>query len=728
MHMNEQPNREDEVPACCCVCHVPVTLSGRSSRASHPISVYPGSHPEFTPVVIASSVSSSSSTSDLPKKIQHVKMQLPRISVPMSGAPFVEPAPDGSDGTAPCPQVLTWGDYPEEWLRDGRLSGLNQRGQGPPSTQEGGQGHAQEREAYFDPDGTMHIPPERADESGHGPGTKDGEKGTRGDKKQWPPRPLTTSLRSKRALRAPPKYDPRVMECWNCGKTAVELGKKLVACSRCSKALYCSRECQKEDWTHHRRFCSPDNEVKAYRFHQKVHKEIREAKLSDGAPQIREVCGPAAPVTERTETYPACDEWPGGRVDTGVFLSSTTRLLKGKITIPGEGTWEGTFDVNGKLDGEHCVRVDEVTKLKAEGPHFDDDLHGLHCKLSRFGDDAFDFVHEGEFTDGIAHGPGKQTKRNQGEVIGPHAVGKLITREGRFLNALEEGRFVGWNVVEDEAGDSNSEAAKGTPTNMQMVDELGTLPSDSLFKTEAEIQKLKAKPAVSEYVYDFGFIVFERLQEAVVFDGKTFTNRYGAKTSWQVDMVCPTVQNFYAESETALGIVKQDCPICTQPLMPWRTSTVHNAKEKFPRLERYEAEGVRQLVNCKCKSWFHTGCLKPFMEHQANGGRCPKCGQCARREIAIVPAPKAEQDDADEAQAGADGGEKEPKPGPRDALEEAASKTADISRWYPPSTWPIEKVDPMISVGELGTNWRDMDTGEPIEPNGLWGMTGETAG
>jgi hypothetical protein len=41
----------------------------------------------------------------------------------------------------------------------------------------------------------------------------------------------------------------RIHSCLKCGKTALDIGiANLSKCSRCKKASYCSRECQKEDW------------------------------------------------------------------------------------------------------------------------------------------------------------------------------------------------------------------------------------------------------------------------------------------------------------------------------------------------------------------------------------------------------------------------------------------------------------------------------------------------
>ena len=62
--------------------------------------------------------------------------------------------------------------------------------------------------------------------------------------------------------------------CWNCGKTAKDMakasggggggsssasGEKLLKCSRCKRALYCSAECQKVHWkASHKAMCRPE--------------------------------------------------------------------------------------------------------------------------------------------------------------------------------------------------------------------------------------------------------------------------------------------------------------------------------------------------------------------------------------------------------------------------------------------------------------------------------------
>mmetsp|Transcript_23290 Transcript_23290/g.43785 ORF Transcript_23290/g.43785 Transcript_23290/m.43785 type:complete len:190 (-) Transcript_23290:146-715(-) len=55
-------------------------------------------------------------------------------------------------------------------------------------------------------------------------------------------------------IQVPKEEQPRV-ECGNCA-CGIPLGEQL-RCGRCTKAMYCSRDCQKEDWKFHRRVCNP---------------------------------------------------------------------------------------------------------------------------------------------------------------------------------------------------------------------------------------------------------------------------------------------------------------------------------------------------------------------------------------------------------------------------------------------------------------------------------------
>jgi hypothetical protein len=83
-------------------------------------------------------------------------------------------------------------------------------------------------------------------------------------------------MRSAEAVADQSKLQKRDECCWNCGKTAKDVAKagagegvgssssssankKLLKCSRCKRALYCSAECQKVHWkAAHKAMCKPD--------------------------------------------------------------------------------------------------------------------------------------------------------------------------------------------------------------------------------------------------------------------------------------------------------------------------------------------------------------------------------------------------------------------------------------------------------------------------------------
>lgn len=52
------------------------------------------------------------------------------------------------------------------------------------------------------------------------------------------------------------KFKSLKSRCWFCYKAAFQCeSKKLLKCGRCSLALYCSRECQKDHWKNHKDSC-----------------------------------------------------------------------------------------------------------------------------------------------------------------------------------------------------------------------------------------------------------------------------------------------------------------------------------------------------------------------------------------------------------------------------------------------------------------------------------------
>ncbi|GMI01174.1 hypothetical protein TrLO_g3854 [Triparma laevis f. longispina] len=57
----------------------------------------------------------------------------------------------------------------------------------------------------------------------------------------------------------PPAAANDELSCTACNKTSAQLGierqKALMTCSRCKKAHYCDKECQKTHWKAHKKFC-----------------------------------------------------------------------------------------------------------------------------------------------------------------------------------------------------------------------------------------------------------------------------------------------------------------------------------------------------------------------------------------------------------------------------------------------------------------------------------------
>lgn len=45
-------------------------------------------------------------------------------------------------------------------------------------------------------------------------------------------------------------------ECGVCEASNCADGKPLMACSKCKRSFYCSKECQKKDWKWHKLYCS----------------------------------------------------------------------------------------------------------------------------------------------------------------------------------------------------------------------------------------------------------------------------------------------------------------------------------------------------------------------------------------------------------------------------------------------------------------------------------------
>lgn len=44
--------------------------------------------------------------------------------------------------------------------------------------------------------------------------------------------------------------------CFVCGESKTKDGAALMVCGNCGSARYCSRECQKQAWKEHKKFCN----------------------------------------------------------------------------------------------------------------------------------------------------------------------------------------------------------------------------------------------------------------------------------------------------------------------------------------------------------------------------------------------------------------------------------------------------------------------------------------
>ena len=69
---------------------------------------------------------------------------------------------------------------------------------------------------------------------------------------------------------APPPVDAESPPCAACGVTRKEGGSatlsfvpKLLRCSRCASVVYCSRQCQRNDWPAHKKTCDPAKKAAA---------------------------------------------------------------------------------------------------------------------------------------------------------------------------------------------------------------------------------------------------------------------------------------------------------------------------------------------------------------------------------------------------------------------------------------------------------------------------------
>jgi len=69
--------------------------------------------------------------------------------------------------------------------------------------------------------------------------------------------PLNAELRSilSQGPASSASGDPAGLRCDECGRTAAAVNTKLMVCSRCHSAIYCSMECQKAAWPGHKVDC-----------------------------------------------------------------------------------------------------------------------------------------------------------------------------------------------------------------------------------------------------------------------------------------------------------------------------------------------------------------------------------------------------------------------------------------------------------------------------------------
>ena len=52
----------------------------------------------------------------------------------------------------------------------------------------------------------------------------------------------------------------KVAMCAGCGERLDSRGKKLLACARCKAAVYCGKDCQKQAWPTHKKYCRAPSE------------------------------------------------------------------------------------------------------------------------------------------------------------------------------------------------------------------------------------------------------------------------------------------------------------------------------------------------------------------------------------------------------------------------------------------------------------------------------------
>ena len=62
----------------------------------------------------------------------------------------------------------------------------------------------------------------------------------------------------------------KVAMCAGCGERLDGRGKKLLACARCKNAIYCGKDCQKQAWPTHKKYCRAPSDTAGVGYGAKV--------------------------------------------------------------------------------------------------------------------------------------------------------------------------------------------------------------------------------------------------------------------------------------------------------------------------------------------------------------------------------------------------------------------------------------------------------------------------
>ena len=178
--------------------------------------------------------------------------------------------------------------------------------------------------------------------------------------------------------------------CGNCGKTP----SSPLRCGNCKEAVYCSGECQKEDWQFHKRLCKKPNKIESQKNTQKTqsNKTVRPKNRSKSPPS------PSSPLSWYRHR-----EWkPENKLDFAPKpLSTDTSVSQPVIGSAwnAAGTWEekemsgfAKNWLNENIPGIEKVTVDASIPL-VRGKHrylfdaqFDCTFEGKKFNVSDFSD------------------------------------------------------------------------------------------------------------------------------------------------------------------------------------------------------------------------------------------------------------------------------------------------------------------------------------------------------